>query len=831
MKQVLQRIGILFVIFIAAVFGYFYWMQSRTRKEATAYTSMEESELPVVYMKALGREMNCLHGYVQEMAGAVFRDSLTILPEEREMGIRISRCQGQVTGIYYEIRSMDLSRLIERTSVESWAASENGVEALLPVQNLLSRDQEYLLILTVDTDTHGAVRYYTRIMWTDNEIAKEMVDLAADFSAKTFSYEQATELTMYLESDNTGDNTNLGQVNIHSSFSQITWGGLKMMPLGEVLISLRELSGSMSQVTVNYLASRKDKEDNLEMYEVEDNFVMRRGEQRIYMMDFERRTDQIFTGQSDLFSGNRILLGITDENKIHGRVSENKKVHAFVSNGDLWYFNEESNNLDIDRRAVRIFSFRSSSEEGIRPAFREHSIKILGVSDEESVDFLVYGYMNRGRHEGCVGIAVYHYNAEENALDERFFVPSSRSYEELKLDMNELSYLSPGGMLYLKVDSGIYAIDLISNEYMVVAEGLPEGGYAVSQDGKRLAWQEGSQLYQSKRIHLMNLETGEKNEIVSDLGDCLRALGFVGNDFIYGLAKSDSRWVVNGRVEELPMYALEILGEDMALQTRYEKQGYFISGVSVEDSRIHLKRIIPVMGDFYQVVDEDTIVCNEEIPEDKLEGIGWYADGERQKLYFVRLSSEIGRGKAIYAFAPEKITYGMAEILNLGSMVSVPGMRFYAYGEGHLLGITRDFPAAVALAHEKMGIVVNENQQVLWSRVDRPTASTVREQREAAARLMRNIEAFTENRVFSDGVLLLESRGCSLNQVLYFVGKGYPVFAYVEDGRGCLLMGYDSYNVTIYSPETGESEKMGLNDARNYFASYGNDFICGIFSQ
>lgn len=827
MKQVLQKIGILFVIFIAAVFGYFYWVQSRTRREATVYTSMEESELPVVYMKSLGREMNCLHGYVQDMAGAVLRDSLTILPEEREMGIRIDRCQGQVTGIYYEIRSLDLSRLIERTSVESWNPLENGAEAVLPIQNLLNRDQEYLLSLTVDTDTHGAVRYYTRIMWTNNEIAKEMVDLAADFSAKTFYYEQATELTMYLESNNTGDNTNLGQVDIHSSFSQITWGGLKMVPLGEVFVSLRELSGSMSQVTVNYLTSREDKKENLELYEVEDNFVMRRGEQRIYMMDFERKTDQIFTGQPDLFSGNRILLGITDENKIHGKVSENKKIHAFVSNGDLWYFNED----DDDHRAVRIFSFRSSSEEGIRPVFREHSIKTLGVNDEGAVDFLVYGYMNRGHHEGCVGIAVYHYDAEKNALEERFFVPSSRSYEELQLDMKTLSYLSPGGMLYLKVDAGIYAIDLISNEYMVVAEGLPEGGYAVSQDGKRLAWQEGSQLYQSTQIHLMNLETGEKNEVVSAFGDCLRTLGFVGNDFIYGLAKSDSRWIINGRLEELPMYALEILGEDMALQTRYEKPGYFISGVSVEDSRIHLNRIVPVAGDFYQVVDEDTIVCNEEIPGDKLDGIGWYSDGERQKLYFIRLSSEIGRGKNISAFAPEKITYGMAEILNLGSMVNVPGMRFYAYGGGHLLGITRDFTEAVELAYEKMGIVVNESQQVLWSRVDRPTASTVRNQSEAAARLMKNIESFAESRVFSDGIVLLEARGCSLNQVLYFLGRGYPVFVYVEEGRGRLLMGYDSYNVTIYSPETGESEKMGLNDARDYFASYGNDFICGIFPQ
>ena len=189
MKRVLQRLGILFVIFIAAGAGYFYWMINRTSRGDTLYISMEESSLPVVYMDMLGREMNCLHGYVQEMADAGLRGSLTVLPEDRSLNIRIARCQGNVTGIYYEIRTLDQSRLIERTSVEGWTSTEDGVRAVLPIQNLLSRDQEYQMTLTVDTDSEGAVRYYTRLIWTEAEGARQMVDLAADFSAKTFHYE------------------------------------------------------------------------------------------------------------------------------------------------------------------------------------------------------------------------------------------------------------------------------------------------------------------------------------------------------------------------------------------------------------------------------------------------------------------------------------------------------------------------------------------------------------------------------------------------------------------------------------------------------------------
>ncbi len=827
MKRLLQRIGILFAIFVAAGAGYFYWIFNRTAESGTVYTSMEESELPVVYVNALGREMNCLYGYVQEMDAAGLRDSLTVLPDDRSLDIRIARCKGTVTGIYYEVRTLDRSRLLERTSVEDWTEGEDGTTASLPIQNLLEEDQEYLLTLTVETDVNGAVRYYTRIVWTDNTKAQQMVDLAVEFSAKTFEAGQASWLAPYLESDSTGDNTNLGRVNLHSSSSQITWGGLAMEQAGEVLVTLKELNGDMASVTLEYLAVRSpsDDPDQTEYYEVEDSFTMRWGDPRIYMMDFERRVDQIFTGSQELFTGSRILLGIAGDDQLQVEKSPDGKISAFVTNGDLWCFDQN------ERRAVNVFSFRSSNEQGLCPSYAQHAIRILDVSDEGDVDFLVYGYMNRGAHEGCMGLAMYHYSSDGQALEERFFAPVTESFERLKMDIQELAYLNASGMLYVKVDNGIYAIDLSSGEYMIVAEGLEEGAYAISQDQTRLAWQEGSQIYQAEAIALMDLETGTKNEIYAQDGGYLRVLGFVGDDFIYGLAHEGSQWVINGRVEELPMYALEILGEDMEVQTRYEREGYYIAGVTVGDSRIHLKRIVQVSEDTYESVDEDTIVCNEEIADDSLDGIGWYADTERQRVYYVQLDGEIGSGRAIRIFSPGKITYASAAVLNLSSSVSVPGMVFCAYGGGHLLGVTRDFSEAVTLAYEKMGTVTNADGEILWSRVDKPASASVQNAAEASARLLSHLDEFDGNREFSDGVILLDARGLTLSQVQYFLGKGWPVLAYGSEQERYVLIGYDQYNVTIYQPETGESWKMGLNDGTAYFSAAGNDFICAVFEE
>ena len=78
----------------------------------------------------------------------------------------------------------------------------------------------------------------------------------------------------------------------------------------------------------------------------------------------------------------------------------------------------------------------------------------------------------------------------------------------------------------------------------------------------------------------------------------------------------------------------------------------------------------------------------------------------------------------------------------------------------------------------------------------------------------------------------IDARGCTLNQMLYFIGQGMPVAAYTDSGNYVLLYGYDQYNISVLNPATGETYKMGLNDGADYFNRCGNDFICGkVLSQ
>jgi len=823
MNKIIKRIAILAGIFLAAVGVYFITSLNTMEQSETVYTSMEEPTLPVVYTDLFGMERNRLVGYRQEMDTEVAREALTVLPEDRQLKLYFDGYGVSPLNISYEIRSLDLERLVERTQIDTWENEGEETVTSLPIQNLLTKGNEYLLHLMVETEPYGVVHYYTRILWPENDYGPSMVSFAREFSEKSLSSEQAQSLVTYLETSETADNSSLGHVTIKSSFSQLTWAGLKVELVGKMQVNLQELDGIMGQAEVSYQVSRLSESGETELYDVRDHYTMKWNEKRLYLMDFDRETNQVFSGDRNLYSGKRILLGIGNDDVVQVEKSADKRYIAFVFNRDLWCYDQ------TDGQAVKVFSFRSRQDASSRSDYDHHGIRILSMKENGDMDFLVYGYMNRGIHEGYQGISLCSYS-HGGTIEERFFVASSNSFDEIKQDVEKLSYFSDSGMLYLYQNAAVFSIDLSSKEYMVVADGLKDGCYAISADKSRLAWQEGGNPYESKSIHVFDMATGLKQQIKASEGTVLRTLGFVQGDFVYGLARTEDLWIMNGRQEELPMYGVEIVDRDLNVQTRYEKNGYFISNVSVEDARIHMDRLVKLGDHEYVYHDSDTIVCNAPADEVYMEGIGWFASEIRRKLYFVQLDQELSSHRVVKVTVARKISYDKSEELELKGGNPVQRKVFYAYGQGELQGVYTDFAQAVESAYEAMGIVTDENQRILWDRVDRSTLRTIRDPHVLAAELVRESEGLEES-LEKEGLTVLDARGCTLNQILYFIGQGCPVIGYTEGGNYLILYAYDQYNITVLNPLTGESTKMGLGDSTEYFARCGNDFVCGILTE
>lgn len=823
MKKVLQRAGILFLIFIGALVVYFLSARNTMEKELTVYTAMEEPSLPVVYTRMGDMEINCLRGYMQDMGNQAARDSISVLPENRELNLRIHDYGSTITGISYEIRNLSMERLVERTEVEEWSTGDGSVDVILPIQNLLARNKTYLLTLTVTTG-EKEIHYYTRVMWPDTSYALDMVQLAEEFTRKSLDYEQARSLVSYLETNDTENNSSLGHVTIRASFNHLTWDGLDVEMAGEPLITLQEFDGIMGQLQIRYKVAVNQADGTRSLVDTEDNFTMKWNEQRIYMMNYERNANEEFDGSSEAFSGKKILLGISNDDKIRVMKSPNSNYLSFQTGGDLWCYDYE------DKKAVCIFSFKSNVDDGVRSGYNKHDVKIMSVQDDGSVDFLVYGYMNRGKYEGKMGVVYYHYNKEEDTVQEKFFLPASESYDMVKSDVGRLSYLSENDMMYIMLEGAVYGIDLKSNESLVVAQGLTEGTYAVSTDASRFAWQEGQNIYESEKVHVIDFNISQKQEIVGEVGDYVRVLGFVGNDLIYGLSNSKDKWIVNGRLKGIPMYAMYIVDTQMEVESEYKKDGIFISDVMVQDGRIHLKRLVTLGENQYLYQSEDTIVCNQKVETDPMEGIGWFASQDKGKVYFVQADSEI-RGEKVRRSAPKAFSYEYTSVLDVraaGTVQADDRMVFSAYGAGHYIGSSRSFSQAVDMAYGQMGYVTDNNQHIVWDRINRHPIRNIKSPVDEVRKMTKYLDTFEGSKIYEDGLIMIDAGGCSLSQMLYYIDKGIPVIAYMESGRYMLLSGYDQYNVTLYNPETQETIKMGLNDANEYFETLQNDFLCAL---
>ena len=250
-KEIVRKTLVLFLIFAAALIFYFIAAQNTMEKEETVYTSMAQPSLPVVYASMEGREVNRMYGYIQDMGNAEARSSITLLPENRALEIVIESYGNTITEIQYEIRNLTMERLVESTQLETWEQEGDSIRAVLPIQNLITKEEPYLLTLTLDTG-EDEIHYYTRILWSDHSYGTDFIQLAEEFSRKSLDYQSARDLVSYLETSPSEDNSSLGMTTIRTSFEHLTWNGLSAEMAGEPSVTLKELDGTMGQVQVQY---------------------------------------------------------------------------------------------------------------------------------------------------------------------------------------------------------------------------------------------------------------------------------------------------------------------------------------------------------------------------------------------------------------------------------------------------------------------------------------------------------------------------------------------------------------------------------------------------
>ena len=832
-KKTSINIGIVLAViavisFIAALSIYFVGSFRNTEREYAVYTTMEEPTLPIILAEIDGSYGNAMHAYMQEMGNKAAADSITPLPKDRKLKLQLKTYGNAVTELSYEIRSLDLEHYIEKTVVDvPESDGTQDVYAELPIQNMIEKDTQYLLKINLQMG-EKLVYYYTRIIWTDSDDITRMLETALDFSSKTFDYEEARDLAVYLETSESEDNTSLDTVRISSSFSQLTWGDSGMKLADELHFTIKEYDGMMGAVEINYRTETSGEEgDNPDVYNNTDEFTMRAGSDRIYLMNYVRSTNQIFDGSKHLFAGNRIKLGIISRDRLQTMKSENGRYTVFKSDKELWSYDSKG------KRAVNVFSFRSENDR-MRAAYDSFDLKILSADDDGNIDFVVYGYMNRGRHEGYNGITYYRFQNSNQTLEEICFIPIVNNFEEIKEELEELCTKNVTGNLYIKQQDAIYAIDGNSLELMTFATGLGTDSYGMSQDQTRIAWVEGD-IYSTNSIKLTNLEDNTTQTINAEPDTVLTILGFCNNDLIYGVRGTDDNLTINGKTKGRPVYSIHIVDSELNQVMEYNRDGLYFEDVKVEGDRIHLAqyRKGENPGEF-SFVSRDTIVSSEAKQDDYTRYISSADSETKKKMYYVDLDENIKTTRSIDVISPKSISYEKSGDVELANYKMSEDMAYYAYANGELLAKCDELKAAIELCYDELGWVRDNNCVVLYNRADRSSVYTIKEPYSVAADLLmqeadRSPETGTVN---AEGYMVLDAQGVELNKLMYYIGKGVPVMARLDGDNYCLLYAYNRDSIGILYPadnaEQSTTASMELTEAAQYFARYNSDFTCFV---
>src|SRR5699024_3588616 len=223
-----------------------------------------------------------------------------------------------------------------------------------------------------------------------------------------------------------------------------------------------------------------------------------------------------------------------------------------------------------------------------------HGIKILRVEEDGNMDFMVYGYMSRGTHEGVCGVGIYHYNSDQNMFEENVFIPSTESGQFLKADLGTLSYVNGDGQLFLLMSGELFQINIAESTYEVLEKNISADEFVVSETDAHGAWRitEGEEAGQIRLIDFDSLQT---RMIAPQEGQELRPLGFMNEDLVYGnLYSRDILTASTGRVTE-GLTSLRIEDFDGNLKKEYSREGQYIINVTV--GRTLMEFELAVKGD------------------------------------------------------------------------------------------------------------------------------------------------------------------------------------------------------------------------------------------
>lgn len=808
MKRRIIKIAVLTVVFILALAAGSLLMN---RGSADEIVDMGAPALPRVSFTMNGETVNRLEGYVDDMDITAMRDTIIPLEKNGTLSMNLEEVDTEITRLQYDVYSMDGKEQYLEGEIGHITPDEPMTLELASALNDSVREAVLQIIVNMG---EKKVNYYTRIVSPEQTAAADCLKFAKDFHSKALSG-KADDLNIYLEPGDESDNTTYQTVNIHSDITHIQWGDLKPEVIGDIEWSVKESNSVYTSLLAKYQVSCEDDSGEAATYNIKEFFRVRISGDTTYLLDYNRDMEQIFSGNSPLIDEQGIIFGIASDD-IQYVTNKDETMTAFVQERDLWLYDADSDEL------LQVFSFANREGRDGRSRNDQHAVRIISMENSGNMAFAVYGYMNRGLHEGQVGVGVYYFDKNTNAIEEKAFIPSTKSFAIAEDELGKMVYYNHGTeMLYVLAAGTLYQVDLDKDEQTVLAEDLEDGQYAVSEDGHLMAYQTEGALYTAKHIQVMNLTSGEEYTIDAADNEAVCPLGFMNEDIIYGKIHPDDKGTTASGEEIVPMYEVEIRNSENKSVAAYSfaDDGVYTTDILIEGNLVTLNRV-KKSGSVYSFTDQEYITNNEE-RKDSAVALENYTSERMQKQ--MRLTFKDGvKDTAPKVLRPNQLVSGKPLTITLGSTET--GTRYYVYGMGELAGIYDKAGYAVQKAEQISGVVISSDQAYIWEKGNRDLVySTEAEgfKKQADETSLEACERYMEKY----NAKRVDLTGCTLEQVLYVINKGCPLIALTGADHAVLMTGYTKTDITYIDADTGDEKTVGINDMEDMVKGSGNAFI------
>ena len=358
---------------------------------------------------------------------------------------------------------------------------------------------------------------------------------------------------------------------------------------------------------------------------------------------------------------------------------------------------------------------------------------------------------------------------------------------------------------------------------------------------------------QKDALQILNLETEKSTKVPVSSGERVQALGFMGNDVIYGVVKEDDIWADAAGRDIVPMYKVVISDDAGRVLKTYQEDGIYTVSVDVVDNQITLNRVKKAESSGYLSTIPEHIVNNEEQKVGKNKIVTAAVD-IYETITQIQVKKAID-SKSLQFLTPKEVVFEGSrevdavetEILDL----------YYVYNRYGVDEVYLDPAKALALAYETSGRVVDGSGRTIWFKGNRVTRNQIMAITEpervgvsdslavcldtilkfngitAQSQLMLD-EGKNAYEILSEQLVnarVADLAGCAMDAVLYFVNKDIPVLAILSNGEAVMITGFNEFNVVIFEPSTGKLYKKGLNDSTKWFAENGNCFITFFEAQ